>query len=216
MLRTTTETGDIGLFSIRPVRSISTLNIPGPPTPSRHGQTKSASTPRLTAPLRARTPLSNIVPTRPSTSDSFDTHSSLRDDRRCLPSYRDTASEIISMYASDSQRSTHSPFSPNYHDDQRSFSMTSCSSRALPNKSSTGTMQSQASGPALQRPRSPFPYPTRLKRPGVRPSSPAVTESGAVDYSRMVEIDRVSQVCYLPCLLSSRLLTSPAHHTWLV
>ncbi|KAK3397632.1 hypothetical protein B0T20DRAFT_377333, partial [Sordaria brevicollis] len=156
-------------------------------------RTKSASTPRLTAPKRARTPLSNIVPTRPSTSDSFDTHSSLRDDRRCLPSYRDTASEIISMYASNSQRSTHSPFSPKYHDDQRSFSMTSCSSRALPNKSSTGTMQSQASGPALQRPRSPFPYPTRLKRPGVRPSSPAVTESGAVDYSRMVEIDRASQ-----------------------
>ncbi|WPJ59126.1 hypothetical protein SMAC4_13132 [Sordaria macrospora] len=160
---------------------------------SRHGQTKSVSTPRLTAPRRARTPSSNIVPTRPSTSDSFDTHSSLRDDRRCLPSYRDTASEIISMYASDSQRSAHSPFSPKYHDDQRSFSMTSCSSRALPNKSSNGTMQSQASGPALQRPRSPFPYPTRLKRPGIRPSSPAVTESGAVDYSRMVEIDRVSQ-----------------------
>lgn len=197
MLRTTTETGDIGLFSIRPVRSISTLNIPGPPTPSRHGQTKSASsTPRFTAPRRARTPLSNIVPTRPSTSNSFDTQSSLRDDRRYLPSYRDTASEIISMYASDSQRSAHSPFTPTYHDDQRSFSMTSCSSRALPNKSSNGTMHSQASGPALQRPRSPFPYPTRLKRPGVRPSSPAVTESGAVDYSRMVEIDRVSQVRY--------------------
>ncbi|KAK3355849.1 hypothetical protein B0H65DRAFT_505692 [Neurospora tetraspora] len=155
---------------------------------SCHHQGRSRATP-----VRARTPLSNTVPRRPSTSDSFDTHSSLRDDRRCLPSYRDTASEIISMYASDSQRSAHSPFSPRYHDDQRSFSMTSCSSRALPNKSSTGTMQSQASGPALQRPRSPFPYPTRLKRPGVRPSSPAVTESGAVDYSRMVEIDRVSQ-----------------------
>ncbi|EGO52336.1 hypothetical protein NEUTE1DRAFT_105327 [Neurospora tetrasperma FGSC 2508] len=154
---------------------------------------KSASMPRLTVPMRASTPVSNIGPTRPSTGDSFDTHSSLRDDRRCLPSYRDTASEIISMYASDSQRSTHSPFSPKYRDDQRSFSMTSCSSRALPNKSSTGTMHSQASGPALQRPRSPFPYPTRLKRPGVRPSSPAVTESGAVDYSRMVEIDRASQ-----------------------
>ncbi|KAL3306641.1 hypothetical protein RB213_010774 [Colletotrichum asianum] len=44
----------------------------------------------------------------------------------------------------------------------------------------------------LQRPRSPFPYPTRLKRPGVRPSSPAVTENGRVDYSRMVELDRIS------------------------
>ncbi|KAK1981443.1 hypothetical protein LZ30DRAFT_83437 [Colletotrichum cereale] len=53
-------------------------------------------------------------------------------------------------------------------------------------------MQSQLSSGILQRPRSPFPYPTRLKRPGVRPSSPALTENGLVDYSRMVEIDRIS------------------------
>ena len=49
----------------------------------------------------------------------------------------------------------------------------------------------------MQRPRSPFPYPTRLKRPGVRPASPALTENGSVDYSRMVEIDRVSHVSAL-------------------
>ncbi|OTB14287.1 hypothetical protein K445DRAFT_302462 [Daldinia sp. EC12] len=74
----------------------------------------------------------------------------------------------------------------------RSYSMTTCESRQLSHHKSTATLQSQASGGPLQRPRSPFPYPTRLKRPGVRPSSPALTESGRVDYSRMVEIDRAS------------------------
>ncbi|KAI1465786.1 uncharacterized protein F4812DRAFT_466210 [Daldinia caldariorum] len=74
----------------------------------------------------------------------------------------------------------------------RSYSMTTCESRQLSHHKSTTTLQSQASGGPLQRPRSPFPYPTRLKRPGVRPASPALTETGRVDYSRMVEIDRAS------------------------
>lgn len=42
----------------------------------------------------------------------------------------------------------------------------------------------------LARPRSPYPYHTRLKRPGVRPSSPALTSDGIIDYSRMVEVER--------------------------
>ncbi|KAI1802369.1 hypothetical protein F4811DRAFT_573053 [Daldinia bambusicola] len=74
----------------------------------------------------------------------------------------------------------------------RSYSLTTCESRQLSHHKSATTLQSQASGGPLQRPRSPFPYPTRLKRPGVRPASPALTESGRVDYSRMVEIDRAS------------------------
>ncbi|KAK3394725.1 hypothetical protein B0H63DRAFT_56048 [Podospora didyma] len=170
MLKTTTETGDIGLFSIKPTRSTATF----------HGS------------LRRRRMYSAPRPVGISSSDVVET-SSLRDDRRHLPSYRDTASEIISMYASDSQRSVSSSLSPRFDVlGQRSYSMTTCSSRQLPNQKSNGTLQSQPSG-SLQRPRSPFPYPTRLKRPGVRPSSPALTENGAVDYRRMVEIDRVSR-----------------------
>lgn len=46
----------------------------------------------------------------------------------------------------------------------------------------------------LQRPRSPFAYPTRLKRPGFRPSSPALTDGGGVDYRRRAEIDRTPYV----------------------
>ncbi|KAK3341520.1 hypothetical protein B0T25DRAFT_344491 [Lasiosphaeria hispida] len=170
MLKTTTETGDIGLFSIRPARAPAAFY--GPPRP--------------------RPMFSEAGFPRPATSEGIGS-SGFRDDRKRLPSYRDTTSEIISMYGSDSQRSASSSFSPPFDDmGHRSYSMTSCSSRPLPNQKSNGTMQSQSSGSMLQRPRSPFPYPTRLKRPGVRPSSPAMTENGGVDYSRMVGIDRVS------------------------
>ncbi|KAK0745922.1 hypothetical protein B0T18DRAFT_390457 [Schizothecium vesticola] len=176
MLKKTTETGDIGIFSIRP---------PRPPTayhaPATHH-----------APPRSRSVFAEPSVPRPAIRVSGG-DPIWRDDRRRLPSYRDTASEIISMYGSDSQRSVSSSLSMPFDEPgRRSYSMTSCSSRPLPHQRSNGTLQSQASGSLLQRPRSPFPYPTRLKRPGVRPSSPAVTENGRVDYSRMVGIDRVS------------------------
>ncbi|KAK4205299.1 hypothetical protein QBC40DRAFT_249302 [Triangularia verruculosa] len=172
MLKTTTETGDIGLFSIRPVRSSGNFHAP----PSRR------------RPGHGETPLSR----RPN-GDGMRTYS-LRDDRRWLPSYRDTTSEIIYMYGSDSLRSASSAFTPPYNDmGNRSYSMTTCSSRRPPSQKPSGdTLNSQHEG-YLQRPRSPFPYPTRLKRPGVRPASPALTENGAVDYSKMVGIDRVSR-----------------------
>ncbi|KAK3988085.1 hypothetical protein QBC44DRAFT_244442 [Cladorrhinum sp. PSN332] len=173
MLKTTTETGDIGLFSIRPVRSSGSIPAPSRRRPSFGDQTC------------GRPPNSERLPRGSS---------SFRDDRIWLPSYRDTTSEIISMYGSDSMRSAASSFAPPFDDrGPRSYSMTTCSSRPIPHQKSTGTMQSHPSDGLLQRPRSPFPYPTRLKRPGVRPSSPALTESGAVDYTRMVAIDRVSR-----------------------
>ncbi|KAK0729155.1 hypothetical protein B0T21DRAFT_413251 [Apiosordaria backusii] len=172
MLKTTTETGDIGLFSIRPVRSSGNFHAPSSRRKPGHGET----------------PLGR----RPN-GDGMRSYS-LRDDRRWLPSYRDTTSEIISMYGSDSLRSASSAFTPPYNDmGNRSYSMTTCSSRRPPSQKPTGDMQSQQHEAFLQRPRSPFPYPTRLKRPGVRPASPAWTENGAVDYSKMVGIDRVSR-----------------------
>ncbi|KAK1835598.1 hypothetical protein QBC39DRAFT_298430 [Podospora conica] len=182
MLKKTTETGDIGIFSIRP------------PRPSNTGHASAAHH----APPRSRSAFAEPGVPRPAIrvggGDPI-----WRDDRRRLPSYRDTTSEIISMYGSDSQRSASSSLSMPFDEPgRRSYSMTSCSSRPLPHQRSNGTLQSQASGSLLQRPRSPFPYPTRLKRPGVRPSSPAVVENGRVDYSRMVGIDRVSSVSFFP------------------
>ncbi|KAH9909023.1 hypothetical protein F4778DRAFT_714938 [Xylariomycetidae sp. FL2044] len=165
MLKTTTETGDIGIFSIKPV----------PPSPqsrgtfSNHGQLRPP--PRLAADERYR-----------------------RNTGRVPFAARDSTSDILSMYGSESQRSAASTLSPasTMAIGQRSYSMTTCGSRHLSHYKSTTTLQSQTSAGPLQRPRSPFPYPARLKRPGVRPASPALTENGRVDYSRMVEIDRIS------------------------
>ncbi|KAI1098491.1 hypothetical protein F4804DRAFT_122588 [Jackrogersella minutella] len=165
MLKTTTETGDIGIFSIKPV----------PPSPQR------------------RDTLSEIGQQHPSPRPSMD-ELRRRNNGKNPSSCRDTTSEIISMYGSESHKSTTSTLTPTSSEEigLRSYSMTTCGSRHLSHHRSTTTLQSQTSGGPLQRPRSPFPYPTRLKRPGVRPASPALTETGRVDYSRMVEIDRSS------------------------
>lgn len=172
MLKTTTETGDIGFFSIKSIPHSSTFQH-APRSRLGGREASLLGPPNLQKVQEAR----------------------IRDDRKRLPSYRDTTSEIISMYGSDSHQSYGSSLSPPLDDGgQRSYSLTTCGSRHVPIHQSSGATQSHSIGGFLQRPRSPFPYPTRLKRPGVRASSPALTENGGVDYSRMVEIDRISHV----------------------
>ncbi|KAK7448346.1 hypothetical protein Landi51_06576 [Colletotrichum acutatum] len=170
MLKTTTETGDIGIFSIKPIAPAATTHQCA----------------------RSRTGLDvNTI----FKSESRASHRTISGaGRRWHSSDRDTNSEIISMYGSEGPPSSFSSsFSPKINGPyQRSYSLTTCGSRKLSGNKSSGTLQSHSSSVVLQRPRSPFPYPTRLKRPGVRPSSPALTENGLVDYSRMVEIDRIS------------------------
>lgn len=169
MLRKTTETGNIGIFSI------------GRP----NGLRLRASLGDLRQPMRSFSRSSGIPP--------------VRDDRRQLPSYRDSTSEIISMYGSENQgsNSVAGTLSPAWDDcGQRSYSMTTCGSRGYFTPRNMGHQQITDFHSIGQRPRSPYPYPTRLARPGVRPSSPALTENGRVDYSRMVEINRIPQVRY--------------------
>lgn len=172
MLKTTTETGDIGIFSIKPIPPSMTYHHPPRSRPAFGDES-----------LRMR-PRSRNEDAEP------------RDDRRRLPSYRDTTSEIISLYESgtSTRPSYPSSFAPSLDEGGRSYSMTTCDSRQIPSYQSSCTLQSSSSNNAAQRPRSPYPYPTRLRRPGVRPASPAITEGGVVDYSRMVEVDRVSYV----------------------
>jgi hypothetical protein len=168
MLKTTTETGDIGMFSIKPSRVPNSLNSP-----------------RRAAVLYDE----NLQKPR----QSFQPYGVPGvDDRRRLPSYaRDTTSEVISMYETATQKSGNRG---GYEDPEyRSYSMTqtSYSSYTLSNHRSYASLRSQQdSNGLLQRPRSPFAYPTRLKRPGFRPSSPALTDGGVVDYSRRAEIER--------------------------
>ncbi|CZR50606.1 uncharacterized protein PAC_00480 [Phialocephala subalpina] len=171
MLKTTTETGDIGMFSIKPSR------VPqSPNTPRRMGNGFNE--------LRM-----------PKTRQPFQPYGvPMVDDRRRLPSYaRDNSSDVHSMYETSSQKSARSASRAFDDPDYRSYSMTQTSytSYTLSNHRSYASLRSQPDGNGIvQRPRSPFAYPTRLKRPGFRPSSPALTDGGAVDYSRRVEIDR--------------------------
>ncbi|KAF4982249.1 hypothetical protein FZEAL_2133 [Fusarium zealandicum] len=170
MLKTTTETGDIGIFSIKPPVPSVTYRHPQRPRPNPKG---------LKRPSRL---CSREVENGP-----------VYDDRKSLPSYRDTASEIISLYGSAAQPSYSRSFSPSLDDGQRSYSLTTCSSRRIPSCKSSGTFQSLSSNSGLQRPRSPFPYPTRLKRPGIRPASPAMSDNGVIDYSLVVLICNSAQ-----------------------
>jgi hypothetical protein len=174
MLKTTTETGDIGMFSIKPSRARQSLS-----TPRRIGGSYN----------------DNGLQKSRQTFQPFGVPNV--DDRRRLPSYaRDATSEVISMYETASQKSASRVFDdPDY----RSYSMTqtSYSAYTLSNHRSYTSLRSQQDNSGLpQRPRSPFAYPARLKRPGFRPSS-ALTDGGLVDYSRRAEIDRTPYVSSL-------------------
>ena len=177
MLKTTTETGDRGMFFMKPFR------VPVP-----------ASDPR-----RGSAAYNEDGFRRPRHFQTYGVP--CIDDRRKLPSYlRDASSEIISMYETASQKSSSGVFDD---PDHRSHSMTQTySSYSLSNHRSYASLRSQpdASG-LLQRSRSPFAYPARLKRPGFRPSSPALTDGGVIDYSRRAEIDRRAHVSISKILL---------------
>ncbi|TGO81950.1 hypothetical protein BPOR_0963g00040 [Botrytis porri] len=174
MLKTTTETGDIGLFSIKP---------------SRLPQTSHALPRRGNGGYREN----DLQRSRPTFSPYG---VPLVDDRRRLPSYTGKGSSgVKSLYDSASVNSVNSSNRGFDDPDYRSYSMTQTASQSaytLSNQRSYASLRSQQDGPALvQRPRSPFAYPTRLKRPGFRPSSPALTDGGEIDYSRRAEIDRI-------------------------
>ncbi|KAF7881399.1 hypothetical protein EAF00_011768 [Botryotinia globosa] len=174
MLKTTTETGDIGLFSIKP---------------SRLPQTSNA------LPRRSNVGYRENDPQRPRATFSPYGVPAV-DDRRRLPSYtRKGSSGVKSLYDSASVNSVNSSNRGFEDPDYRSYSMTQTASQspyALSNQRSYASLRSQQDGSALvQRPRSPFAYPARLKRPGFRPSSPALTDGGGIDYSRRAEIDRI-------------------------
>ena len=184
MLKNTTETGDIGIFSIKPSR------LPRHPAITRAaGRTRSNGSNYR----RAESQLPYHGPrvfSLPSTID----------DRRRLPSFgRDATSEVASLYESSSQKSSES--SKILEDqDRRSYTMTvsSFSGYRLANPHSSTSLSSQIDQNEAQRPRSSFQYPARLRRPGFRPSSPALTDGGTIDYSRRVEIQRETSVRISP------------------
>lgn len=164
MLKTTTETGDIGQFAIK-------LSRFPPRKPAGTG--------------------GDYTLQRPQQTFQLPNGQQVVDDRRRLPSYaRDATSEIISLYETASQKASSSRrvFETLDH---RSSSMTQTSypSSALSNHCSYASLRSQPKLGLLPRPRSPFLYPARLKRLGFRPSPPILTEGGSVDSSQSAELE---------------------------
>ena len=152
MLRNTTETGNVGQFSIKPSRVPPSL-----PRPSK---------PRMT-PNKQRQPGAyyNRV------EDSSTEHTSLH-------SRHEAAASSGSAFQNQSRPYRGSPRSPSV-EDHRSYSTTKSSHvghSLTSHHSQTNGGHGGSGGPHHLRPRSPFAYPTRLKRPGYRPSSPALSE----------------------------------------
>ncbi|KAI9736886.1 MAG: hypothetical protein M1818_005937 [Claussenomyces sp. TS43310] len=164
MLKTTTETGDVGGLAIKP---------------QRH----TGHTPKISP---ARVMGKNVDETRgPHVSNPRIQHNrGVTDDRRGLPSYTG------SIFTGDDPHNMNQPRRIFGTPEHRSHSMTqeSCSSYPLSNYRSYTSLRSQLEWNDAQRPRSPFAYPTRLKRPGFRPSSPALADGGEPDRSRRTEL----------------------------
>ena len=158
MLKNTIETGNIGQFSVKP----SQLPLPT----------------KRTVPLSTgavhRLP-SRITFARENTENGADIHQS--------PNYpypdSTGSSSKVSLHQTRGKRSDQASPQGSPNQNERSYSMSQSSVINHPVTSpqllTTTRVQQQGSLRGL-RPRSPFAYPTRLKRPGYRPSSPALSE----------------------------------------
>lgn len=105
-------------------------------------------------------------------------------------SYRDTTSEIISLYG---HQSTHLTGTPSLHEgSSRSKSFSTSSSRHTPSHKSFRTSSGHSDG-GIQLSGSPAPYPKRWKQPRLRPESPIVAHGGQSDYNSTLNIQASSQ-----------------------
>ncbi|KAL2134376.1 hypothetical protein VTI74DRAFT_367 [Chaetomium olivicolor] len=129
VLKKTTETGDIGYFSVGPGTALSAFDV-----------------------FTRKQPLwSRSAPGLPLASERADISGSdadLVDDQERHPSHRDSTSEIISLYGSDSTASgSDSTSVPSARGDRRSYSMTTCSSRHLQITKSNATVPRSSAKP---------------------------------------------------------------------
>ncbi|KAF6228214.1 hypothetical protein HO133_007944 [Letharia lupina] len=153
MLRNTTETGNVGQFSIKPSR------VP----------------PSLPRPSKARATPSKQR--QPGAYYNRDEDTNIR--HTPLHSRQETTASNGPGFQNQIPRSHRGPARSPSIEDYRSYSTTKSSyaSHSLTtHHPHTNGGHGGPGGPHNLRPRSPFAYPTRLKRPGYRPSSPALSE----------------------------------------
>ena len=165
MLRNTTETGDVGQFSIKPSRVPS--SIPRPlAAPSSRSQVSPSQ----------RSPAGSYYSGYGEYNGQYNGHIT----RHAPPRSRHGApSSNGSLTPKHSHEQFRGPQRNPSIEDYRTYSMTQSSfvnhSLTQRHPYGNGHHQGRGSGHNL-RPRSPFAYPTRLKRPGYRPSSPALSD----------------------------------------
>ena len=153
MLRNTTETGNVGQFSIKPSR------VP----------------PSLPRPLKART--TPVKQRQPGTYNNRNEDSNTRHTQSHLR--QGTTVSDGSAFQTQIPRPHRGPARSPSIEDFRSYSSTRSSyvgHSLTPHHPHSNGGHGGSGGPHNLRPRSPFAYPTRLKRPGYRPSSPALSE----------------------------------------
>ena len=167
MLKNTTETGDIGQFSIKPAH-IKASRRRTSPTTSHFPQLE------IDLPQHQVDQLDSVS----RQNQSYDGEGR----QPSLGSYNGTttASSLISMYQSESQKSLRIYPRHVQNVDTRAFSLSHNShmSYSLSNHRSYSSLRS----------RSPFAYPTRLKRPGYRPSSPTLYPGNYTDIDPRTDI----------------------------
>lgn len=167
MLKNTTETGDIGQFSIKPAH-IKASRRRTSPTASHFSQHE------IDLPQHQVDQLDGVS----RQNQSYDGEGR----QPSLGSHNGTraASSVTSMYQSESQKSLRIHPCHVQNVDTRAFSLSHSShmSYSLSNHRSYSSLRS----------RSPFAYPTRLKRPGYRPSSPALSPANYTDTDPRIDI----------------------------
>jgi hypothetical protein len=186
MLRNTTETGEIGIFSIKPSRLPRYSDAARAVIPQVIGQFR----PQYTYQQRSHTP-------------QVQSSSASIDERLSLSSYsRDAASEAMSMYGARSETSLDRYRLGRHELDGRSFSLTQRTyQRVLANQRTYTSLKQPVDLVQAQRARSPFQYPARLKRPGFRPYSPAFTEGGIANDAQELEVEGQHKV--MLCMIHS-------------
>ncbi|KAL9101537.1 MAG: hypothetical protein Q9163_003213 [Psora crenata] len=156
MLKNATETGDVGQLFINPGRK---------PQPAFRG--------RLAGPVRG----SSRSGRHQGTDGHFDIHGDRQPSPRLLR-HDGVAYSAVSSQPSHNSRAYRDPSAIPSMEEYRSYSMTQ-SSYISHNSTNRYLYLDKGHGGGVSpggRPRSPFAYPTRLKRPGYRPSSPGLSE----------------------------------------
>ncbi|KAI4135169.1 MAG: hypothetical protein LQ347_000904 [Umbilicaria vellea] len=180
MLKTTTETGDVGQLSVRPSR------IPYPTT--RRVSQRREDYYIHASPTFATRAISEQQPGQHRDSEYIS-----GEYNHFRPYAGATASSVISLYESESQQSSDC-LSERANQDYQSYPVTH-SSRTSYKVSDPRSLASLRVQRKLTR--SPLAYPTRLKRPGYRPSSPSLGDFSGSEARTNSGLDRgiMSRTC---------------------